>query len=164
MGSRSGDIDPAIIFYMQRELGLSVDEVDKVLNKNSGLLGICGDNDLRTILESKSEKSILALNIMIRRIKKYIGAYSVVLGKVDAVIFTGGIGEHAAKVREMVCEGLNHSIGLKIDLVKNQNIPSGNQAIHSEESKIKLFIIPTNEELEIARQTEYLLFETSLDQ
>jgi len=147
MGSRSGDIDPAIIFYMQRELGLSVDEVDKVLNKNSGLLGICGDNDLRTILESKSEKSILALNIMIRRIKKYIGAYMALLGRVDAIVFTGGIGENSAYIREKALE--NMTCGIAIDLNANSN---NEKIVSTPSSNIKLLVIKSNEELEIAFQ------------
>ena len=104
MGSRCGDIDPEILLYMQRELGMSVDEVDKMLNKKSGLLGISGSNDVRTLIESDTEKSKLALSMMIRRIKKYVGAYMALLGRVDAIIFTGGIGEHSAYVREMVLE------------------------------------------------------------
>ena len=166
MGTRCGDIDPAIIPYLVAHDQLDIQTIDDILNHESGLKGICGSNDMREILTHSVEgdnRSRLALEMYVYRIKKYIGAYTVALGKVDAVIFTGGIGEHAAKVRQMVCEGLSYSIGLKIDLIKNQEIQSGNQAIHSEESKIKIFIIPTNEELEIARQTENLLSETLLD-
>jgi acetate kinase len=126
MGTRSGDIDPAIIFYMQRELGLSVDEVDSTLNKKSGLLGICGNNDVRAITDSTDEKSKLALNMMIRRIKKYIGSYMALLGRVDAIVFTGGIGEHSSYIREKVLENVKH------------------------ESKV--LVITTDEELEIANE------------
>lgn len=104
MGTRSGDIDPAIVFYMQRELGMSVDEVDKELNKKSGLLGICGDNDVRNIIESDDEKSKLALTMMIRRIQKYIGSYMAILGDIDAIVFTGGIGENSQYIRERILE------------------------------------------------------------
>ncbi|RLA74422.1 MAG: acetate kinase [Epsilonproteobacteria bacterium] len=127
MGSRSGDIDPAIVLYMQRELGLSVDEVDKALNKESGLLGICGENDVRDILNSKDEKAKLALDMMIRRIQKYIGSYMALLGRVDAIVFSGGIGENSPYIREKVLES---------------------QMFNG----IKSLVIKTNEELEIANE------------
>jgi len=127
MGSRSGDIDPAIVLYMQRELGLSVDEVDKSLNKESGLLGICGENDVRDILNSKDEKAKLALEMMIRRIQKYVGAYMALLGRVDAIVFSGGIGENSSYVREKVLES---------------------QMFNG----IQYLVIKTNEELEIANE------------
>ena len=127
MGSRSGDIDPSIVLYMQRELGLSVDEVDRALNKESGLLGICGDNDVRNIIESEDENSKLALDMMIRRIQKYIGSYMALLGKVDAIVFTGGIGENSSYIRERVLES---------QMFK----------------EIKSLVIKTNEELEIANE------------
>ncbi|QOY54123.1 acetate kinase [Candidatus Sulfurimonas marisnigri] len=127
MGTRSGDVDPAIIIYMQRELGMGVDEVDNLLNKKSGLLGICGSNDVRSIIESDSEKSKLALNMMIRRIKKYIGSYMALLGRVDAIVFTGGIGENSQYIRDKVLD--NHLAG-----------------------SIKILVINTDEELEIARE------------
>ena len=127
MGSRSGDIDPAIVLYMQRELGLSVDEVDKVLNKGSGLLGICGENDVRNIIDSEDDKAKLALDMMIRRIQKYVGAYMALLGHVDAIIFSGGIGENSAYVREKVLESQMFN-------------------------KVESLVIKTNEELEIANE------------
>ena len=127
MGSRCGDIDPAIVLYMQRELGLSVDEVDKELNKHSGLLGICKNNDVRDIIALDDEKSNLAIDIMVRRIQKYIGSYMVLLEKVDAIIFTGGIGENSAYIRDKI---LNNKI-LK---------------------DINTLVIKTNEELAIAQE------------
>mgnify|MGYP002630632418 CR=1 FL=1 len=127
MGSRSGDIDPAIVLYMQRELGFNVEEIDKMLNKESGLIGICGNNDVRTILESGDEKSKLALEMMIRRIQKYIGSYMALLPKVDAIVFSGGIGENSSYIREKV---------LDVALFKN---------IHS-------IVVKTDEELEIANE------------
>jgi len=127
MGSRSGDIDPAIVLYMQRTLGMSIDEVDKILNNESGLLGICDNNDVRNIIENNDEKSKLALEIMIRRIQKYIGSYMVLLERVDAIIFTGGIGENSAYIRDRVLES---------------KIFYG----------IKSLAIKTNEELEIANE------------
>ncbi len=127
MGTRCGDLDPAIVLYMQRELGLSVDEVDEVLNKKSGIHGISGSSDIRVILESNSKKSKLALEMMIRRVKKYIGAYMALLDRVDAIVFSGGIGENSAYIRDKI-----------MDNNLAQNIP--------------VLVIKTDEELEIARQ------------
>lgn len=160
MGTRCGDIDPAIIAYLKEHTDLSINDIDRLCNFESGLKGICGTKDMREIIEHSDQgdqRARLALEMYVYRVKKYIGAYVVALGRVDAVIFTGGIGEHAAQVREMICEGLEESISLKIDKVKNQ---VGDQSIHSDESKIQLFVIATNEELEIARQTQKILTET----
>ena len=126
MGSRSGDIDPAIVLYMQRELNMSIDEVDKTLNKKSGLIGICGENDVRKIVESQNEKAKLALKMMIRRIKKYIGSYFALLGHVDAIVFSGGIGENSKYIREKVLQNLGFDT--------------------------KVLVIKTDEELEIANE------------
>ena len=127
MGSRCGDIDPAIIIHMQKELGMCVEDVDKILNKNSGLLGICGQNDVRELINSKDEKSKLALDVMIRRVKKYIGSYLALLGNVDAIIFTGGIGENSSYIREKILDS---------ELFRDINI----------------LVIKTDEELEIANE------------
>jgi len=132
MGSRSGDIDPAIVLYMQRELGLNVDEVDSILNKKSGLVGICGENDVRMILESENKNSKLALSMMIRRIQKYIGAYMALLGSVDAVVFTGGIGENSSYVRDEV---------MSSELFKDTRV----------------LVVRTDEELEIALEVEAIM-------
>jgi acetate kinase len=128
MGSRSGDIDPAIVIYLQRELGYSYDEVDTMLNKHSGLLGICGKSDVREILNAADEKSQLAIDIMVRRIQKYIGAYMILLEDVDAIVFSGGIGEHSKYIRTKI--------------VDNKILKS-----------IKSFVIETDEELEVARES-----------
>jgi acetate kinase len=153
MGSRCGDIDPEIVLYMQRTLGMSLEEVDQHLNKKSGLLGICGHNDVREIIEDKSEKSTLALNIMVRRIQKYIGAYSALLGRVDAVVFSGGIGEHAIEVRRRVLDSLD-SLGIAFDSVANEQNAS---CITKPQSRVAVYVIATNEELEIAKQSYDLL-------
>ncbi len=126
MGSRSGDIDPAIVLYMQRELGFSVDEVNNILNKESGLLGVCGENDVREIIKSTDEKAKLALDMMIRRIRKYIGAYFVLLGHVDCIVFSGGIGENSEYIREKVLKNLGFDT--------------------------KVLVVKTDEELEIANE------------
>ena len=165
MGTRCGDIDPAIIPFLSHNLDMDIDEIDKMLNKESGLKGICGTNDMREVI-IRSEKgdtlSLLALEMYIHRIKKYIGSYSAVLGRVDAIVFTGGIGEHAAKVREMICDGLEESIGLKLDTVKNKVASTQNRSIQELKSKIQLFVIPTNEELEIVLQTEKIIKDLTL--
>ena len=132
MGSRSGDLDPAILLFMQRELMLSVDEVDTILNKKSGLLGIAQENDLRKIIESEDKHAKLALNIMVRRVQKYIGSYMAILGRVDALVFTGGIGENSQYVRERILDSF---------LFKS----------------LKVLVIRTDEELEIAQQTVNIL-------
>ena len=157
MGTRCGDIDPAIIFYLSKNLNLSIDELGNILNKKSGLKGICDTNDMREIEQKASsgnKRAKLALEIFCYRIKKYIGAYSIALGKVDALVFTGGIGEHSSTVREKVCNNLYNTLGIKFD--QDANIKH-NTVISKNDSKIKLFVIPTNEELEIAKQTYELL-------
>ncbi|RLA62003.1 MAG: acetate kinase [Epsilonproteobacteria bacterium] len=159
MGTRCGDIDPAIIPFLSSNHNMSTESIDKMLNKESGLKGICGTNDMREVItQAKEDKlSLLALEMYTHRIKKYIGAYTALLGRVDAIIFTGGIGEHASKVRTMVCEGLEESIGLIMDSDKNQKDNIANCSISHKKSKINVYIISTNEELEIVIQTEKVL-------
>jgi acetate kinase len=155
MGSRSGDIDPAIIPYLSKDL--TIDKIDKILNKKSGLLGISGTSNMREITErvdGGDEKSQLAMDMFVYRIKKYIGAYSIVLGRVDAIVFSGGIGENVSKIRELICRDMDLSIGLKIDLEQNSIASDQDRAIHQSDSKIKLFVIQTDEELEISMQTQ----------
>lgn len=127
MGSRSGDIDPAIVLHMQKSLGMSLEEVETTLNKESGLYGICHENDVRKILSREDEKAKLALSMLVRRIQKYIGAYLALLGSVDAIVFTGGVGENSSYIRDAVMQS---------ELFKN----------------IKYLTIETNEELEIANE------------
>jgi len=155
MGSRSGDIDPAIIPYLSKDL--TIDKIDKILNEKSGLLGISGTSDMREItkrVDDGDEKSQLAMDMFVYRIKKYIGAYSTVLGRVDAIVFSGGIGENVSKIRELICRDMDLSIGLKIDLEQNSIASDQDRAIHQSDSKIKLFVIQTDEELEISMQTQ----------
>ncbi len=129
MGSRSGDIDAEIVLYMQKNLGYSVDEVDEILNQLSGLRGICGENDVRSILNRDDEYAKLAIDMMVRRIQKYIGSYLVLLeGNVDALVFSGGIGEHSEVVRDKILDN---------PMFKN----------------IRTFVIETDEELEIAQES-----------
>jgi acetate kinase len=155
MGTRSGDIDPAIIFYLGRETGKSRDEVESLLNKASGLRGICGANDMRQIMqraEAGDDLARLAIEMYCYRIKKYIGAYCAVLGRVDALIFTGGIGENAADIRTGACRKLAH-LGIEVDQTKNNTCSDKICEIQSNNGSVKVLVIRTNEELEIAQQT-----------
>lgn len=159
MGTRCGDIDPAIIFYLARVEGLSIDELDNMLNKKSGLKGICGNNDMREVGEMAEEgdkKAKLALEMFNYRIKKYIGSYSAVLGRVDCLVFTGGIGENDIKVRENSCSDLEN-LGISLDLKKNNQKAKEIIEISKKDSKVKILVIPTNEELEIALQVKSLI-------
>lgn len=155
MGTRSGDIDPAIVFYLGRETGKSRDEVESLLNKASGLKGICGANDMREIMqraEAGDDLARLAIDMYCYRIKKYIGAYCAVLGRLDALVFTGGIGENAAGIRAGACRKLAH-LGIEVDQVKNNTRSNEICEIQSNNSSVKVLVIRTNEELEIALQT-----------
>ncbi len=153
MGSRSGDIDPAIVIYLQRELGISADEADTLLNEQSGFLGICKNKDLREIEKREDELSKIAIEMMARRVKKYIGAYTALLGRVDAVVFTAGIGENSYIVREKILQNLE-IFGIKLDKDANEQNAT---LISKESSKVKIFVIKTDEELEIAKQSEEFL-------
>jgi acetate kinase len=155
MGTRSGNLDPAILFFLERKLHLTIDDLRIMLNKESGLKGICGNNDMREVgkmAERGDEKAQLALDMFAYRIKKYLGAYSAVVGKLDCIIFTGGIGENDIKTRVRCCSGLEN-LGLSIDLVKNNKMATEILSVGSDDSKVKILVIPTNEELEIALQT-----------
>ncbi|GHE65736.1 acetate kinase [Streptomyces longispororuber] len=155
MGTRSGDLDPAVIFHLARVGGLSVDEIDSLLNKKSGLVGLCGDNDMREIrrrIDEGDEQARLAFDIYIHRLKKYIGAYYAVLGRVDAVAFTAGVGENAAPVREAALAGLEE-LGLAVDGDLNAVRGDEPRLISPEYARVKVAVVPTDEELEIATQT-----------
>lgn len=155
MGSRCGDIDPALHFFLLREIGISTKELEDLLNSRSGLKGLCGLNDMREILEAMhrgDERARLAVELFCYRIKKYIGAYVAVIGPVQAVVFTGGIGENAPAIREKIIGGLDH-LGLAVDSGRNQKVSGKLSEIQSEGFPTKILVIRTNEELEIARQT-----------
>ena len=155
MGTRSGDIDPAIIFHLARQEGMSLDDIDKLLNKKSGLLGISGlSNDCRTLLgaAATNERAKLALEIFCYRVRKYVGAYLAVLGHTDAVVFTGGIGENAAAIRAQALEGLDE-LGIALDPEANRAAVGREARISSSDSRIAVLVVPTNEELMIARDT-----------
>ncbi|MER0448351.1 acetate kinase [Streptomyces sp. Edi4] len=159
MGTRSGDIDPAVTFHLHRVAGMSVDEIDVLLNKRSGLVGLCGDNDMREIrrrCEEGDERARLAFDIYIHRLKKYIGAYYAVLGKVDAIAFTAGVGENAAPVREAAIAGLEE-LGLAVDGELNAVRSDRPRLISPEYARVAVAVVPTDEELEIAQQTYELV-------
>ncbi len=155
MGTRSGTIDPAIIPYIMEKMNLSAQDVDTMLNKKSGLLGISGTNDMRDLhamRDNGDEKAELAFQILTRGIKKLLGSYFFLLGRVDSIVFTAGIGENDDLVREAVCSGLE-PLGIVLDKNENSTRKSIARAISTSESKIPVLIIPTNEELQIAEAT-----------
>lgn len=155
MGTRCGDLDPAVHFYLSRKTGKPFEAIEDILNKESGLKGICGMNDMREIqrcAEDGDAQAEFAIEMFCYRIKKYIGSYYAVLGRVDAIIFTGGIGENSARVRKESCEGLT-ALGISLDDHRNEEASFGVLEIQSEESGVKILVIPTDEEREIARQT-----------
>ncbi len=152
MGTRCGDVDPGIIIYLMREKGYSWKEIDEALDKNSGLKGLSGKTyemkEVERLAEKGDERAALALDVYVYRVAKYVGAYTVPLGGLDTLVFTGGIGENSYVVREMVCEYLRH-MGVTLDQEKNRGVKEG--AISRSDSKVKVMVIPTNEELMIAR-------------
>jgi acetate kinase len=155
MGTRSGDIDPAVIYYLGVQLKMSFEDIDKLLNKESGLLGMTGKIDLRDIQARQAAgdpTAQLALDLYTYRIKKYIGAYMAVLGRINALVFTAGVGENSAYVREQACQGLDN-LGIILDRQKNEAGISTIREIQADHSPIKILVVPTNEEMEIAHQT-----------
>ncbi|MGW3955011.1 acetate kinase [Streptomyces sp. NPDC004752] len=159
MGTRSGDLDPAVIFHLRRVGGMSMDEIDTLLNKRSGLFGLCGDNDMREIqrrIDEGDAEARLAFDIYVHRLKKYIGAYYAVLGTVDAVAFTAGVGENAAPVRAAAVEGLA-GLGLAVDPGLNAVRGDGARLISPPDARVAVAVVPTDEEWEIAEQTYALV-------
>lgn len=159
MGTRSGDIDPAAVDYLRVKLGLKPEEVVNYLNKKCGMLGISGfSSDMRDCTEAMlkgDERAKLAIEMVAYRVKKYVGSYIAVLGGVDAIVFTGGIGEHSFRVRKMVMENMEYC-GAKFDEKKNEEYSSGVGYLNTDDSKVKIIVLPTNEELSIARETKIL--------
>ena len=159
MGTRSGDVDPAIHAFLARNCNMDIDAIDNMLNKESGLKGLCGLNDMRDIhdaIADGNKRAKLALDVQTYRNKKYVGAYMAVLGRVDAIIFTAGIGENDEFVREMTLRGLE-PFGIAMDLeVNNQRIKKPT-LLSTQESRVQIWGIPTNEELAIAREAKAVL-------
>lgn len=161
MGTRSGDLDAAILEFISAKEGLTIHEVEMLLNKQSGLLGISGlTNDMRELIaeseESGDRRARLAIEIFCYRVCKYIGSYLAAMNGADAIIFTGGIGENSAKIRKMICENLSW-MGIRLDESKNET-NKGEGIISKENSPVEIRVIPTNEELLIARDTVRLIY------
>ncbi|AZA12675.1 acetate kinase [Corynebacterium choanae] len=153
MGTRSGDIDPGIVFHLHRSAGMSIDEIDKLLNRDSGVKGISGVNDFRELgrlIEDEDPDAWLAYSIYIHQLRRYIGSYMIALGRVDAITFTAGVGENDAMVRADALANLG-MYGIKIDPERNAIRASEAREISTDDSTVKVFVIPTNEELAIAR-------------
>lgn len=155
MGTRCGEIDPAIIPYLMKKEGMTPDQIDTYLNKKSGVLGVSGvSSDFRDIEDAAkggNERAQLALDVFTYKVRKYIGGYVAAMGGVDAIVFTAGLGENSISMREKICSGLEY-LGTRIDPVKN-NVRGKAQEICVDGAKVKIFVIPTNEELVIARDT-----------
>ena len=157
MGTRSGDLDPSLILYIMGKEGLSLSEANTLLNKHSGLIGLSGESsDMREIIaavKDEHKRAKYAFEVFTYRIKKYLGSYAAAMGGIDALIFTGGIGENSPEVREAVCENLEF-LGIEIDTQKNSN---KDEIISKESSKVSVLRIPTNEELVIAMDTSEIV-------
>jgi acetate kinase len=154
MGTRCGDLDPALHFYLLRQTGMAPADLEKLLNGQSGLKGLCGVADMREIQSRAAAGDAaakLALEMFCYRVKKYVGAYSAALGRVDAVVFTGGIGENSAVVRQKVCAGLEN-LGIVIDESRNAAAAGKAATVSRDGSQVAVLVVPTDEESEIARQ------------
>lgn len=155
MGTRTGDIDPSVYIHLHRQAGMSPEEVDTLLNKRSGMQGLCGMSDFRDIqaaVEAGHRDAALALDVYIHRLRTYIGSYAFALGRLDAITFTAGIGENVALVRERALEGLE-SFGIRLDLERNAERSREARVISADDSAVAVLVVPTNEELAIAQQT-----------
>ncbi|MCR4951129.1 MAG: acetate kinase [Solobacterium sp.] len=161
MGTRSGDIDPTVVFYMMKKLECTPDEMDTFLNKRSGMLGVSGISsdarDIQAAYEQNNERAVLTVNLYQNRVVNVVGGYYMQLGQVDAMVFTAGLGENDAATRERILKGLEKGMGLSIDYDLNKQIHGKEALISKPDSKIAVYIIPTNEELVIARDTVRLL-------
>ena len=159
MGTRSGDIDGGAITYIQKKLGLDADGISNLLNKKSGVAGLCGYTDMRDVenaAKAGEERAVVAQQSYFYRIKKYIGAYAAAMGGCDVLVFTAGVGENQTSMREAVCEDMEY-MGIKIDKETNAKIRGVEAVISTPDSKVKVVVIPTDEELMIATDTMALL-------
>ena len=162
MGTRCGDLDPAVPFYLIRQLSLPPEKVESLLNKESGLKGVCGFSDMREIQQRAGEgdeRAGLAFEMFCYRVRKYIGAYLAVLGRLDAVVFTGGIGENSGPVRSAACGGLRH-LGITVDEGKNAAAAGKAWEIQEDGAPVRVLVVRTDEELEIALQAEAVVERT----
>ena len=160
MGTRSGDVDPAVLQFICNHEHISVDEMLNILNKKSGLLGLSGVSsdfrDVKQAAEDGNERAQLTIEAYVYRIVKYIGAHTAAMNGVDAIVFTAGVGENASVIREKVCDYLGY-LGVELDKEKNNNLSGDVEYISTEDSKVKVIVLPTNEELAIARETVKLV-------
>jgi acetate kinase len=156
MGTRTGDLDPGVVLYLQRARGLGVDEIDRLVNRRSGLAGLCGENDMRAVLARRAAAdpaATLAFDVYCGRIRHYVGAYYAALGRVDAITFTAGVGQHSPEVRAAALTGLQR-LGIVVDPARNEATGPGERIISPDGAEVAVCVIPTDEELEIARQTQ----------
>jgi acetate kinase len=155
MGTRSGDLDPAILVHLQRSLGWTVDQIDQLLNRRSGVKGLVGHNDFRELTRLREEgdpDAVLAFDVYAHRLRKYVGAYYAVLGQVDAVVFTAGVGQHAWQLRAAAMAGLER-LGIVVDEDRNRAPVTAPVNVAADGSEVAVLVVPTNEEWEIARQS-----------
>ncbi len=159
MGTRSGDVDPALPFFLSRHMGMSFEDIDRLLNEDSGLKGLCGTNDMREVIEKRDagdRKAAVAIELYCYRIKKYIGAYFAALGSLDALIFTAGVGENSPLIRELCCDNMS-GMGICIDPAKNYRYSNKIRYISGKESAVSVLVVPTDEELKIALETKRVI-------
>ncbi|GAA4417558.1 acetate kinase [Georgenia halophila] len=159
MGTRTGDIDPAVVFHLVRNAGMSMDEIDDLLNKRSGMKGLTGHNDMREVwrlVDDGDEHAALGIEIYLHRLRKYIGAYAAVMGEIDALTFTAGVGEHDARTRAAAVDGLGF-LGIEIDSDRNGGESGEPRVISPDGARVSVLVVPTNEELAIARQAVSLV-------
>lgn len=161
MGTRCGDIDPTVVFYMMKKVNLTPDEMDTILNKKSGMLGLSGISsdarDIQAAVHEGNERAILTVDVYTNRVVNVAGGYYAQLGHVDAIAFTAGLGENDSEIRERILKGLEEAMGLSIDYELNSTIRGKEALISRPDSKVQVWVIPTNEELMIARDTASLL-------
>ena len=161
MGTRSGDIDPTVVFYMAKKLNATWDEMDTYLNKRSGMLGVSGISsdarDIQAAYEAGNKRAILTVDLYVNRIINVLGGYHTELGHVDAIVFTAGLGENDVDMRERILKKSEEALGLSIDYDLNRNTRGKEVRISKDDSRIAVYVIPTNEELVIARDTVRLL-------
>lgn len=159
MGTRCGDIDQSVIFYLVSQLGYDIENINAILNKKSGMLGLTGFSDMRDIknkIDEGDKDALLAYEMYAYRVRKYIGSYTAILNGLDAIVFTGGVGENDRLMRKLCSTNLEY-LGIELNENKNEMLSTGLQAIQTKDSKVKILVIPTNEELEIATQCYQLL-------
>jgi acetate kinase len=156
MGTRSGDVDPTVVFHLHRVAGLAIEEIENSLTRHAGMQGLTGDNDMRTVEDRRTSgdpDATMAFDVYCRRIREYVGAYLAVLGRVDAITFTAGVGQNSPAVRAATLSGLA-ALGIEIDEQRNQH---GDQIISADRSRVTVCVVPTDEELEIAAQSRMVL-------